>query len=498
MSIVYTEFPVRAEIKTICVIPLKSTSMLFQFRKLLCWLLLFGGPLAAQPFYVGADLSYVNEMEDCGAVYKEAGTPKDPYAIFAGHGCQLVRLRLWHTPDWYDALNEGRRYSDLTDVRRSIQRARSMDMQVLLDYHLSDNWADPGKQVVPKAWSPVVNDLPTLEDSLYNYIYQTLIDLHADGLLPEMIQIGNETNKGILLSHETNDAGWTLDWDRNSRLFNKAIAAVRKAEQVTGEEIQVVIHAAGPADADWIFDQFIEHGVTDFDIMGISYYWAWHKPTNIDQTGQYIAKLRDEHPGYDVMIVETGYVWTSEAQDEANNIISEVHPDYSPASPEAQRDWLIDLTKTVQANGGLGVLYWEPAWVSTNCRTQWGRGSHQEHATFFDFDHNLLPNGGIAWLAHDYGTTTNLEIPESMKNVRIFTDSSGQLVISWSPGLEDRPEVFRVLDSQGKVVTMEKVAPESMQDDYYLSLPSLSVGVYFVLARRQGDWVSIGKVFVSQ
>jgi arabinogalactan endo-1,4-beta-galactosidase len=103
-----------------------------------------------QSFYFGADLSYVNEMEDCGVSYKEDGKPKDVHEMFADHGCNLVRLRLWHTPSWYDGLNNGNRYSDLADVKIAIGRAHAAGMEVLLDFHLSDNWADPGKQEAEK------------------------------------------------------------------------------------------------------------------------------------------------------------------------------------------------------------------------------------------------------------------------------------------------------------------------------------------------------------
>lgn len=185
--------------------------MPFQINLITFLFLIISSCSYAQPFYFGSDLSYVNEMENCGAIYKEDGQAKDPYAIFADHGNNLVRLRLWHTPSWYDQLNGGQRYSDLADVRKSIQRAKAQGMKVLLDFHLSDNWADPAKQVVPKAWSNVVDNLPVLKDSLYRYLYQTLTELHTEGLLPEMVQIGNETNKGILLSQEVSDAGWVLE-----------------------------------------------------------------------------------------------------------------------------------------------------------------------------------------------------------------------------------------------------------------------------------------------
>ena len=145
----------------------------------LLFLFLFPSILFSQNFYFGNDLSYVNEMEDCGVVYQENNNPKDPFQIFADKGSNLIRLRLWHAPSWYDDLNNGQRYSDFQDVKKSIQRAKDAGMEVLLDFHLSDNWADPSKQLVPEAWLSVVDDLPVLKDSLYNYIFQTLSILNS-------------------------------------------------------------------------------------------------------------------------------------------------------------------------------------------------------------------------------------------------------------------------------------------------------------------------------
>lgn len=375
--------------------------------------------LKAQSFYFGADLSYVNEMEDCGVVYKEKGVAKDPYQIFAGNNCNLVRLRIWHTPAWYDTLNNGRRYCDLADVRRSIGRAKAAGMKVLLDFHLSDTWADPQHQIAPAAWQAVAGNLPALKDSLYRYVAATLLNLNRDNLLPDMVQIGNETNKGILLSKETDAKGWTLDWSRNSQLFNSAIKAVRDVERQSSKKIQVMLHVADPKNSYWMMKGFWDNGVRDFDLIGLSYYWAWHKPVSIEATGDTIAQLRLRYPGKSIIIVETGYIWTTASNDQANNIISEVHPAYSPASPENQKRWLVDLTQKVIDKGGKGVVYWEPAWVSSPCRTPWGQGSHQEHATFFDFSNNVLPNGGMYWMTYPYKGLPPRKLPQLKARQRL-------------------------------------------------------------------------------
>ena len=416
--------------------------------------LLFAGAFAfGQNFYFGADQSYVNEIEDCGAVYKENDQEKDVHQIFADHGCNLVRLRIWHTPSWYDDLNSGNRYSDLSDVKKSIRRARAKGMAILLDFHLSDNWADPSKQIIPAAWLPVVDDLEILKDSLYHYIFRTLTVLKADTLLPEMVQIGNETNRGILLSPEQNKT-WTLDWARNAPLFNAAIEAVRDVSP----DVKVALHLAGPAEIQWWINAFITNGVTDFDIIAMSYYWAWHMPTTIEETGEVIAQLISAYPEKEVMVVETGYLWTTEAYDNANNIINVEHPDYIPASPENQKQWLIDLTQTVITNGGAAVIYWEPSWVSTPCWNQWDQGSHQEHATFFDFEHNLLLPGGIEYMEHPYTTSTSdLEKEELAITIHHFM-AEKKIIIEFDDNLEFHEFTFMISDTAGQVLRQEKIA----------------------------------------
>ncbi len=450
-------------------------------------------PCISQSFYLGADMSYVNEMEDCGVVYHENETPKDAYAILQNQGGNLVRLRLWHTPSWYDDLNSGKRYSDLNDVKKAIARAKENNLDVLLDFHLSDNWADPSKQLIPNAWLPIVDDIDVLKDSLYSYIYQTLENLNEENLLPEIIQIGNETNKGILLSPSDN-AVWTLDWDRNAALFNKALKAVNDFEQASGKEIKTLIHVAGPSNAEWMIDGFITNGVTDFDMIGLSYYWAWHMPTTISGTGNVIQTLRSLYPEKEVLIVETGYIWTTDWNDNANNIISQTHPDYSPASPNNQRDWLIDLTKEVINFGGKGVIYWEPFWVSSDCYTQWGQGSHQEHATFFDFDNNLLQPGGIEWLGYEYAFLTPTTELNEGDQIQILSNSfSGEIKIKQHYSTPKRLQ-YAIIDPLGNIV----LKGNSKKQTIKLNLQNLPFGMYIVSIQYKGKSIKSKKLIYGK
>lgn len=447
----------------------------------------------AQPFLVGADLSYVNEMEDCGVKYYEDGTQKDVYDIFSNNGCQVARIRLWHNPKWYADINDGILYSNLEDAKKSIERAHEAGMQVLLDFHLSDTWADPSSQLVPEAWLPVVNDVETLKDSLYSYIYSTLSDLSENDLLPEMIQIGNETNKGILLSPSQNGS-WVLNWTRNAALFNRAIDAVKDVETEVGKDIKIVLHMAGPANAEWLMDGFISNGVTDFDIIGISYYWAWHKPTSIEETGDIIKTLKQLYPDKTSMIVETGYIWTTEWNDNASNIISDTHPDYSPASPENQRDWLIAMTDEVRTAGGAGVLYWEPAWVSSPCFTQWGQGSHQEHATFFNFDNQLIANGGIEWMNQNIETSIiNTPQNQSKPIFQILTNSfSGDIRIKQLKA-DLQPFEYLVADTSGNVI----LNGQSSKPTLDLSINTKPEGLYFISVSDASGIITTKKMLLS-
>jgi len=447
----------------------------------------------AQPFYFGTDLSYVNEMEDCGANFKENGDAKDPYSILKDHGCNLVRLRLWHTPSWYDALNLGNRYSDFTDVVNSIYRAKSLGLHVLLDFQLSDTWADPSHQVVPAAWASVVDNLPVLQDSLYQYIHHTLTQLSASGLLPEMVQIGNETNKGILLSQQVNDQGWSVNWTRNAALFNSAIDAVRDMESETGSTIKVALHIADPSELDWWIDQFWTNGVQDFDIIGVSYYHQYHDDLFPD-VGEAISDMKTSYPGKAVMVLETGYPWTTGFDDNANNLLHTVYPGY-PFSPANQKKWLVDLTQVVIDHGGSGVVYWEPAWVSTGCFTRFGHGSNWENCTFFDFEANLLNNGGVGWMSNPYDfTAATKEIHPGNNSLQIVQADHEIILKRENELLFNQPMDIEFHTMDGKSLLKQTFYPTWENNTLHIAIPNFVSGCY-LLTVDTGSQAPINRLF---
>ena len=139
-----------------------------------------------QGFYVGADLSYINEMLDCGATYNNLmGTETNPYQIFKDAGNDLVRVRLWNDPSAWTT------YSTIEDVEKTITSSKELGMDVLLDFHYSDTWADPDSQVIPAAWLDVIDDKEALGQRLYDYTFETLDNLASKELLPEIVQLCN-------------------------------------------------------------------------------------------------------------------------------------------------------------------------------------------------------------------------------------------------------------------------------------------------------------------
>jgi arabinogalactan endo-1,4-beta-galactosidase len=362
------------------------------------------------PFYLGVDLSYVNEMDDCGAIYLQNGEPQDVFDLFQSHGANLVRVRLWHNPNWT-------KYSTFEDIKRTLTRSKAAGMSTILDFHYSDNWADPGKQAIPAAWREM--NEAELEQAVYDYTYQVLSDLHELDLMPDFVQVGNETNSGMLKEVSKSD------WPRDAKLFNAGIKAVRDISKETKTNPKIILHVAQPENAGWWFQNAFDNNLVDFDIIGLSYYPQW-SPFTINDLGSHINYLRNRF-NKEVMIVETAYPWTLEAVDEtADNILYQGIRGY-PISMEGQKQFMIDLSQSLISNGGLGVVFWEPAWISTECSTRWGQGSHWENVAFFDFNNNNKVHAGIEFLSHEYLYPSTLVdgIIEDLYNDAIVEDEIG-------------------------------------------------------------------------
>jgi arabinogalactan endo-1,4-beta-galactosidase len=348
------------------------------------------GPMAPPPpggVYLGADMSYVNEMEDCGAVYRLRGKRIDPFVLLKREGGDLVRVRIWVNPTWT-------RYSSFPDVLKTIRRAHSAGLQVLLDFHYSDTWADGGKQIAPAAWAKLATDQQV--QALHDYTFETLRRLDSEHEMPEMVQVGNEINPELLGGHE----GQPIDWARNARLINAGIEAVKEAGRSGSSTPRIMLHIAQPENVLPWFDAATRAGVHGYDVIGISYYTKWSK-WSLAQLKSTIAEARTRY-GKDVIVVETAYPFTLQNADSMPNLLGtdSVDPAY-PATPEGQRRYMVDLTQLTLDAGGIGVVYWEPYWISTGCSTPFGKGSGWENAAWFDYSkHDALPV--FEWLHHKY------------------------------------------------------------------------------------------------
>jgi arabinogalactan endo-1,4-beta-galactosidase len=211
-----------------------------------------------------------------------------------------------------------------------------------------------------------------------------------------MVQVGNETNPELL----GGKSGQPINWVRNARLLNAGIEAVREAGSTGSMAPRIMLHIAQPENIIPWFDAATKAGVKGYDLIGISYYHKWSK-WSLAQLKDTIAEASRRY-GKDVIVVETAYPFTLASEDAMPNLLGQdsLIAGY-PATPEGQHKYMVDLTQLTVAAGGTGVVYWEPYWVSTPCKTPWGQGSGWENATWFsEHQHEALPV--FEWLHHKY------------------------------------------------------------------------------------------------
>ncbi len=190
------------------------------------------------------------------------------------------------------------------------------------------------------------------------------------------------------------------NWSNAGEVINSGIQAVRDVLVDSDIKSQIILHIVQPENVQWWFEYITSEGqVSDFDIIGISYYTAW-SDTPLDQISDSISDLRDRFEK-EVMIVEAAYPWTLENADDYNNIFGEdALEDGYPATKEGQRNFMIDLTKQVINGGGSGLMYWEPAWITSGMKDRWGTGSSWENNVLFNFEGNT--HIGFVYMEYDY------------------------------------------------------------------------------------------------
>ncbi|MEM6326081.1 MAG: glycosyl hydrolase 53 family protein [Bacteroidota bacterium] len=346
-------------------------------RPLLLVLLLVTTNAGAQPAPMACgDVSFLDEMETAGAIYREGGQPGDALAILRRAGLDTVRLRLWHTPE--------PDRDDLPDVLTAATRADALGLRIVLAIHYSDTWADPAQQTPPAAWQGL--DASALRDSVGAYTGRVVGAMVQQGTPPEIVQVGNETTGGMLWPHGR--VGGAFDtpeqWARLGELFASATDAVREV----APEAAVMLHldrGGDAAGATWFVDRLFAEGVRP-DVIGLSFYPWWHG--DLGDLEATLGALASRY-GLPLFLTETGYPWTLAWYDDTNNLVGlpgQVLPGY-PATPEGQAAFVARVAQIArEVPGGLGACYWAPDWVAAP-----GEGSAWENVALFDASGEVLP-----------------------------------------------------------------------------------------------------------
>ena len=280
-------------------------------------------------FIKGADISWVTEMESKGIqFYNKNGVATECFALMKEIGMNAIRIRVW--------VNPANKWNGIEDVIAKCIRAKNLGLQLLIDFHYSDNWADPSKQTKPAAWSTA--SFPVLKDSLKNHTLFVLNQLKTAGIQPTWVQIGNETDDGVLWP----DGKASI----NMQNFAQLISAGAEASKTVFPNAKVMVHVSNGwnnALFRWIFDGLKNNGVK-WDIMGMSLYPTWAPGGWQNANNLCLQNMNDMVSRYNtpVMVVEVGMPWDNPS--EAKLFIQD----------------LINKVKLVNDRKGLGVFYWEP------------------------------------------------------------------------------------------------------------------------------------------
>lgn len=329
---------------------------------------------------MGADISSLKKSEEKGGVYlSETGQAEDALKILSAHGLNYARIRVWvNSPDGYHGK---------TQLLEMAKRLKAHKIKLLVDFHYSDVWADPGKQFKPALWERL--NLEGLKKAVYDHTLDVCNALKAQGTPADMVQVGNEINNGMLWPEGKAENGWA----NLAELLKEGVRAVRESSPAT----VVMLHIAEGGDnkqTRWWFDNATAHGVP-FDVIGISYYAYWHGTFADLQNNLNDIALRYNK---DIILVETAYPFTSKENDSEPNVIRSQTVVGYRLTPEGQARMLADTMSIVRAipNGrGIGIFYWDATWTSVPGNgwdpTHPEMENNWENQILFDYNNRPLP-----------------------------------------------------------------------------------------------------------
>ena len=284
-------------------------------------------PVPTSFFIKGADISWLTQMENAGKkFYNSSGTETECMQLLKTAGVNTTRLRVW--------VNPAAGWCNTADVVTKATRAKTLGMKILIDFHYSDSWADPGQQTKPAAWA--AQDVATLQTSVYNHTVAVMNALKASGIAPEWVQVGNETNDGMLWPEGKASV--------NMASYAKFFIAGYNAVKAISPSSKVMVHISNGYDNAlfrWNLDGLKANGAV-WDVIGMSLYPSTANWTTLNS--QCLTNMNDmvTRYGSEIMICEVGMSWDQAAS--CNSFLTD----------------LITKVKSLSNNKGLGVLYWEP------------------------------------------------------------------------------------------------------------------------------------------
>lgn len=297
----------------------------------------------------GGDFSIMKKMEDLGGLYKDNGVVKEGMEIFSEYGFTWARMRLFHTPKL-----KGQVVNNLDYTIDLARKAKKYGMKVLLNFHYSDSYADPGHQIPPEAWKDLSFD--ELTDSIYDYSRRVINAMDMAGVIPDMVQIGNEINNGMVYPHgkiwmEPGEPRWI----ELAALLDAGIRGVKDADN--GFSIPIMIHGATGGDIDAsvnFYENIIKQGIK-FDVIGLSYYPWWHG--SFIKLESNIFFLSKKFP-QEISIVETAY-YANNWYPEPDQWILSIQP--YPPTEEGQYAYLHELARIFKQHTRVKtIFYWKP------------------------------------------------------------------------------------------------------------------------------------------
>lgn len=312
--------------------------------------------------YLGGDMSLLPSYEEQRTVYKDYdGKRVDLLPFLRQQGWNMVRVRLFVNPDNAPEQHKGEGVcQDLEYVTRLCRQIKKAGMQVMLDFHYSDTWADPGKQFTPKAWADA--DARLLADSVYVHTRASLTALKRAGVAPEMIQVGNEITNGMLWPtgqlYPKDAPQDTSIMSRRWDILCDFLKAGAKDCREICPKAQIIIHTEKAGDWDVTRNYYLQLRCrqVDYDIIGLSYYPMWHK--SIANLGTNLERLASLFPEKPVMIVETAAYYSHENDPWAT---ADEYSEFYPISTEGQAQFTRELvTELKRHQNVIGLFWWFP------------------------------------------------------------------------------------------------------------------------------------------